>query len=299
MDCHVRGRPVPPELVGALVESTGLRRDPAALQARLKRDGYVFLRCALDPAAVRAARAAIVARLVAVGEVVPGSDAAATGTSRRRELAPDLGAFWQSVSEEPALRAVTHGAALGAILESLFGEPARAHDFLFLRAAPPGRATGLHFDAPFFTRATRRVATVWLSLGDTPAELGPLVVVENSHRFDDLVSALDGFDVARDTGRKATVDADPVELARARGTRLLTADFRAGDVLIFGMTLMHGSFDNHAADGRMRISCDVRWQPFSEPFDPRYMGPSPGGTTGAGYGELNGAKPLDQPWHVR
>lgn len=34
-------------------------------------------------------------------------------------------------------------------------------------------------------------------------------------------------------------------------------------------------------------------------MDPRYSGPHPGGTTGAGYGELNGAKPLTQAWHVR
>jgi ectoine hydroxylase-related dioxygenase (phytanoyl-CoA dioxygenase family) len=299
MECQVRGRPVPPALVGAFVDSTGLRRDPTALQARLARDGYVFLRRAIDPETVRAARAATVARLVAVGEVVPGSDAAATGTSRRRELHPDLGAFWQSVSEAPALRAVTHGAELGQVLEALFGEPARAHDFLFLRAAPPGRATGLHLDAPFFTRATRRVATAWVPLGDVPARLGPVMAVEGSHRFDDLVAGFEGFDVARDTGRKATIDEDPVAFARERGTRLLTADFRAGDVLIFGMTLLHGSLDNHDGEGALRLSCDVRWQPFSEPFDPRYMGPSPGGTTGAGYGELNGAKPLDQPWHVR
>ena len=49
----------------------------------------------------------------------------------------------------------------------------------------------------------------------------------------------------------------------------------------------------------MRLSCDVRYQPVAEPIDPRYFGPNPGGTTGAGYGELNGAKPLTQAWHVR
>ena len=31
----------------------------------------------------------------------------------------------------------------------------------------------------------------------------------------------------------------------------------------------------------------------------RYFGADPGGTTGAGYGELNGAKPLTEPWHIR
>ncbi len=30
-----------------------------------------------------------------------------------------------------------------------------------------------------------------------------------------------------------------------------------------------------------------------------HSGPNPGGTTGVGYGELNGAKPLTEPWHTR
>jgi len=43
----------------------------------------------------------------------------------------------------------------------------------------------------------------------------------------------------------------------------------------------------------------VRWQPAADPIDERYFGPRPAGTTGAGYGELNGAKPLTEDWHTR
>ncbi|MFN0197532.1 MAG: hypothetical protein ACKVT0_12375, partial [Planctomycetaceae bacterium] len=92
---------------------------------------------------------------------------------------------------------------------------------------------------------------------------------------------------------------DAIEFARSRRTRLLTAHFQPGDIIVFSMTMLHGSLDNHSAIGRTRLSCDVRWQPASEPADPRYMGPHPPGTTGAGYAELNGAKPLNVPWHVR
>jgi hypothetical protein len=65
------------------------------------------------------------------------------------------------------------------------------------------------------------------------------------------------------------------------------------------MWTLHGSLDNRSAVGRVRLSCDVRCQSASEPLDPRYFGPDPGGVTGAGYGEVNGAKPLTQPWHTR
>ena len=194
----------------------------------------------------------------------------------------DLGAFWKSVSEGPALRRVTHGPRLHAVLARVAGAPVRAHDYLFLRAAPVGRTTGLHFDYPFFTRATERVYTGWVPLGDVPATDGPLVIVEGSHRFTDLHDEVRGFDVVYDTSRKAQVASDFAEFAESRDCRLLTADFRAGDVCIFGMLTLHGSLDNHSPLGRVRLSCDVRYQPAAEPIDPRYFGPNPGGTTGAG-----------------
>jgi ectoine hydroxylase-related dioxygenase (phytanoyl-CoA dioxygenase family) len=184
-------------------------------------------------------------------------------------------------------------------MSQIAGGPVRAHDYLFLRAAPVGRTTGLHFDYPFFARATERVYTAWVPLGDVPATDGPLVIVEGSHRFTDMHHGVRGFDVVYDTSRKAQVAADFAEFAASRDCRLLTADFRAGDVCVFGMLTLHGSLDNHSAVGRVRLSCDVRYQAAAEPIDPRYFGPNPGGTTGAGYGELNGAKPLTQPWHVR
>jgi hypothetical protein len=65
------------------------------------------------------------------------------------------------------------------------------------------------------------------------------------------------------------------------------------------MYLLHGSLDHSDPGGTVRVSTDLRWQPARMPADPRYFGAEPTGTTGAGYGELNGAKPLDVDWHVR
>jgi hypothetical protein len=296
--CMVGGREVPDDVIGELRDSAGLLDDPAWLRRRLAEDGYLFLRGVLDPAAVRDARAEVLARLSAVDEIEPGSDVF-TGRSARKAREQDLGRFWRSVSEGPKLRAVTHGGAIARTMEIVMGEAPRAQDFLFLRVGVPGRATGLHFDYPFFTRLHDRVWTVWTSIGDTPVSRGPLMVVEKSHRFTDLVDSVVGFDVARDTGRKAAFAQNAIDFARSRGTRLLTADFRAGDVVLFGMYLLHGSLDHHDDSGTVRVSTDLRWQPARLPADPRYFGAEPTGTTGAGYGELNGAKPLDVDWHVR
>ena len=295
-----QGRPLPDARVGELRDSSAVATDGAELSRRLAGDGYVFLRSALDVSEVEAARVEVFERLVGVGEIRPPAvEGISTGESRRVGTVGDLGAFWKSVSEGPALRRVTHGPRLGAVLARIAGAPVRAHDYMFLRAAPLGRTTGLHFDYPFFTRATERIYTTWVPLGDVPATDGPLVIVEGSHRFTDLHDAIRGFDVVYDTSRKAQLATDFAEFAEGRDCRILTADFRAGDICVFGMFTLHGSLDNHSPVGRVRLSCDVRYQPATEPIDPRYFGPNPGGTTGAGYGELNGAKPLTQAWHVR
>jgi len=296
--CIVQGREVPEDLVGELADSARLLDDPAALRRRLAEDGYLFLRGVLDRDAVMDARREVLARLSDVDEIVPGGDVF-TGRSARKAREPDLGRFWRSVSEGPELRRATHGRDISRVMEIVAGEAPRAQDFLFLRVGVPGRATGLHFDYPFFTRLHDQVWTVWTSMGDTPVSRGPLMVVENSHRFSDLVESVVGFDVVRDTSRKAAFAENAIDFARARGTRLLTADFRAGDVILFGMYLLHGSLDHHDAGGTVRVSTDLRWQPARMPADPRYFGAEPTGTTGAGYGELNGAKPLDVDWHVR
>jgi hypothetical protein len=229
----------------------------------------------------------------------PAVEGFATGRSRRKELAPDLGAFWKSVSEGPALRRVTHGPELRGLLGSLLDEPARPHDYLFLRVGTPGKATDLHYDMPFFSRTSQRVHTVWIAMGEVRLDQGPLMVLENSHTFQDLIDPIRAIDYDSKAAPRVAAREDAITMAQKRGTRLLTTQFQPGDAIVFGMTLMHGSLDHHATDGRVRLSCDVRFQPEADPTDPRYFGPHPTGTTGVGYGELNGAKPLTEPWHVR
>jgi hypothetical protein len=298
--CRVKGRDVPEELIGELPDSSGLLDDPEGLRARLAEDGFLYLRGVVDRATVLGARREVFGRLVEVGEIrPPGPEGIATGESRRAELQPDLGRFWRSVSEGPRLRAASHGRDMNRIMSLIFGEQARPQDYIFLRAGAVGRATGLHFDYPFFTRVHDKVCTVWLPLGDVPVSDGPVVIVEGSNRYRDLIDPMIGFDVATDKSRKADLGSDAIAFAQGRGTRLLTRDFAAGDIAIFGMYTAHGSLDNHSRIDRVRLSCDVRWQPASLPVDDRYFGDNPTGTTGIGYGELNGAKPLTQEWHVR
>lgn len=274
-----------------------LRATPAAdadddmLRDRLADDGYLYITEALDTDAVVAARREVMQRLVDVDEIQePAIEGLSTGTSRRGELIDDLGAFWKSVSEGPRLRRVTHGGNLAAIMARILDGAVRPYDFLWLRATRPGGASAYHFDHVYMNRGTDRLLTAWIPLGDVPLEDGPLAIVEGSHRWDDLIDAYRGFDVDRDTSRPGHVTTEPVTLARERGTRLLTGDFKSGDVVVFSMFTLHGSLDNRSSIGRVRLSCDTRYQRANEPFDERWVGENPVGH-GQGYGSMSAAQP--------
>lgn len=287
---------VPAARIGTLTQCD---RNAPDLTARLATDGYLLLRGAVSSELAEAARLEVLERLAAVDEIEqPARKGIASGRSTRREASPDLGAFWRSVSTGTALRRATHGDELRVILSCALGLPVVAHDYVFLRVAVGGRATTLHCDYPFFTRTTESVWTSWLALSAVTAPQGPIYLVEGSHRFADHVSAMQGFDLALDqTGRRATLAADPLAFAAERSARLLTADFAPGDLLLFGMHMIHGAFDHQAAAAR--VTCDVRWQDAAAVRDPRYFGEEPAGSFGGGYGELNGAKPLTEDWHQR
>ena len=263
----------------------------------------------LDGDEISAARKEVFARLAEMEEILAPIEAGiATGVSRRREQSPDLGAFWKSVSEGPALRRVTHGPRLRELAGLLFDAPARAHDYLFLRPAPVGNATNLHYDFPFFAGGSSQIITCWLPLGEIPVGDGPLAVVEHSNRFDDLIGPIraagltgdpQAFAAAQDAAYQSGAT-DTLAFVRSRETRLLTAHFRAGDLVIFGGFTMHGSLDNHSPVGRVRLSVDVRYQPAADRADDvRFFGPHPIGAKGGGYGEQKAAQPLGTPWVAR
>jgi len=286
------GHAIPAHRLGLLNEHTHLVRDGTALRRALDTDGYVLLRNVLDTGAVLAAREEVFSRLAEVGEVKqPAGDGIPTGASRREALYPDLGAFWRSVCEGPALRRVTHAGAMLEIMARIVDGPVRPFDFLWLRAMAPGRASAFHFDHVYMNRGTDRLYTVWTPLGDVPLEDGPMLLVEGSHRWDDLIAQFRGLDVDTVKDRPGHVTMDPAALAEERDCRLLSTNFRAGDMLVVTMFMLHGSLDNNSRLGRVRLSCDTRYQRADGPVDPRWIGDPPIGHGGS-YGGVGGARPL-------
>jgi ectoine hydroxylase-related dioxygenase (phytanoyl-CoA dioxygenase family) len=295
----IAGAEVPAALLGRLNELPDWRLHPDQLPLNLARDGYVLLRGALPRDAVLAARRDVLQRLAAVGEIAePAEAAVATGRSQRAALHPNLGAFWQQVCESSALRSVSHGPALADASAAALGCATVPFDFLWLRTMAQGRASPLHFDHVYMNRGSQRLVTAWIPLGDVPLRAGPLVVVEGSHRFEDLIARYRGVDVDRDS-LPGSFPEDAVAFAHGRQTRLLTTAFQAGDVLLFDMFTLHGSCDNRLGGGQVRLSCDVRWQAAGDARDDRWFGHPPPGHGGLSYGGLNGARPLGEAYVAR
>ena len=270
------------------------------LREQFDRRGYICIPGLFEADDVDAAREAVFSKLKSVGEVTGDPVAGVySGTSSRRDGKRDLGQFWREVSEQWPLRRLTHSAALHEITGQILAGPTVAQDLVFLRASNPGRHTKVHSDTGFFTRRTDQVVTTWVCLGDIPLELGPLFVIEGSHKHATVLSRNKDFDVARDTDRQASWGETPLSIAKTLSCKVVTRHMRRGDVVIFGMQLLHGALDNVDTGARIRLSCDVRYQASAAPRDPRYFGSNPTGTTGAGYGELQASKALDEEWIVR
>ena len=301
-ECAIQDRPVPAQRLGPLVEYDGDLADHQHLAGTVARQGYLLLRSVLDRESVLAAREEVFQKLAEVGEIEqPAIEGIASGSSLRAEQEPDLGAFWASVSQGPVLRAVTHGEPVQDLLSAVMGRPSRPHDLMYLRPMAPGHGTRLHYDLPFFAGYSTSIHTAWIPLGDVSIEEGPLIVVENSNTFSDLLDPIQQVDYqsdrSNDTVQAAAYakqnEVHPVDLAAARDVRLLTTEFQAGDLLVFNMLALHGSLDNRSSVGRVRLSCDVRYQPAEDPHhDPRYFGLQPIGSKGGGYGDMRGAQPL-------
>jgi ectoine hydroxylase-related dioxygenase (phytanoyl-CoA dioxygenase family) len=289
----IGGQPVPPGLLAPIDDSAPLLADPAALRARFQDHGYVLLRNLIPQPAIRAARAEVLHVLREVGEVDgPADNPVATGISRRAELHPDLGAFWRNISESAALRQAVHHPALQAATAKLLNTETVPFDFVWLRAVTAGRSTPFHFDHPYMNRGSATPLTCWVPLGDVRIADGPIVLVDGSMGFDDLTDQYRGRDVDRESGFSGSLPGNVIDLVKARGARFVTTDFSPGDVLVFGMFLLHGSLDNRATGGRVRLSCDVRYQPASDARDDRWFGHPPKGHGNRSYGGLNGANPL-------
>jgi len=256
--------------LGALREATHLMGDMKALRARMEEDGYLLIRRLHDPQKVKAARRVIIENLDQNGQIDRSYplDEAVIAPGKR-------GAFLGGA------KAVTHTSEFLAVVESpelmqffsdFLGAPAMTYNYKWMRVVGNGDFTGAHYDVVYMGRGTLNLYTVWTPLGNVSYEMGPLALLEGSHRLERIKETYGRMDVDRDHV-EGWFSSDPIEMVDRFGGRWLTTEFEAGDAMIFGMFTMHGSLNN--VTNRYRLSCDTRYQRADEPADERWIGENP------------------------
>ena len=263
---------------------TDARTDAGEMQNRLGEDGYLFLPGYLDREEVLGARRDVLDRIADKGWTQSGSEPsrALAGGVRPPGLLSDL------AKQSRPLQQLLYGQWMTILYERLFGEAVRHFDYTWLRAVSPEQGTKPHTDSVFMNRGTPRLLTAWVPLGDINTILGVLAILEGSHRLEDVKNNYGSRDVDTycenrpDAGKQAwqekmtwdgVLSSDPVSLREQLGLRWLTNDYQAGDLVTFSMHTVHLGLDNNA--DCLRLSCDIRYQPASEPVDPRWIGPDP------------------------
>ncbi len=261
-----------PTVFGELEPANDLLGDAAAMRAAMAERGYLFFRELLDPDIVLAARNEILLKYAIIGEVDdrhPVGDAIAGSGDAVPTV--NLRAFSESVRGGAAYRAVTDSDEVLDVHRALLGGEVRAFDMRWPRFVRPGEGCGFHCDGPYMNRGTSldRIYSSWIPLGRIRRHEGSLMLLDGSHRAEGLADYL-----ARDADRDQLewLDDDPAVVRDRYGSRWLTTDFAPGDVLCFGMGVLHGAIDNRSPEGRCRLSSDSRYQCVDEPADPRWNG---------------------------
>ncbi len=282
-----------PEAFGFIRSSADCVDQPAELARRLAADGYLYIPGFLDPALILAARAAVTDRLAAEGSLDPACPSidAIAKPGLKFSFRGDL------ALRNPAVARVVYGPEVLGFYQKLFGEPVRHFDYTWFRAVSRGLGTTPHCDLVYMGRGTHQLLTCWIPYGNVPLEMGGVMLLEDSHKKSDRLKNYLEVDVdAYCENRPKQVEKvvtqlgwshpgflskNPASLRAKLGGRWLTApEYKIGDFVTFGMTLVHGSPDNQT--DRIRLSSDTRYQRASQPVDVRWVGENPPANTRAG-----------------
>ena len=293
--------------MGELRSANDVLHDREELWERIAEDGYLFLRGFLNVDEVKAARQEVMDRLWNAGVLDKDYPAYEGVWVRGAEFdGRSVGGLLPRLALNNApLDKVIYDGAMMDFYRFFLGGPVRHFDFTWFRHKRPGvsEATHPHYDIVFMGRGTKNLFTSWTPFVDIPYEMGGLMLLEGSHKQEELKATYGSTDVdlycsnvggaesiiagARKEGRDLTegenesirwdstgaYSHDALAVRDELGSRWLTTEYKMGDLLIFPMYMMHSSSDNRS--DRVRISTDTRYQLASEAVDERWIGDNP------------------------
>jgi len=178
--------------------------------------------------------------------------------------------------------------------EEFLGGPVITFDKRWLRCMAKGGHNHFHYDSVYVGRGTQNRYTMWSALTDIGLDNGPLVICLGSDKHDRLKSTYGATDMDRDL-TDAVFSSNPREMVEKFGFTLATAHFQPGDVIIFGLYMMHSSAPNQS--DRYRISIDTRYQLAREEKDERFFFREDGSWLGNFYNKGVSYRPMSELRH--
>ena len=250
-----------------LENSAHLIGQPDQLRNKLALDGYLFLRGFHPTDKVASARNFTLKAIEQEGglkEGAPIEDGIAAEDNR------NFAFFRQTeIAHAPEVLAVVDSLSTFAFYERLLGgKPVITFDKRWLRCMARGGNNHFHYDQVYVGRGTPNRYTMWSAFTTIDLTGGPLVICLGSHQHQRLKETYGATATDRDL-TEAVFSTDPTEMVEKFGFTLGTARFQPGDVIIFGMYMMHSSAPN--LTDSYRISIDTRYQLATEEKDDRFF----------------------------
>ncbi|MBO7747993.1 phytanoyl-CoA dioxygenase family protein [Paenibacillus sp. MWE-103] len=125
-----------------------------------------------------------------------------------------------------------------AALAELFGEEPLAAQSMFYFKPPGARGQALHQDNYYLQAEPGTCIAAWTAIDDADQENGGLVLVPKTQR--------EAIQCPHEADASLSYFPDEVDLPE--GAVVVPADMRAGDVLFFNGSTIHGSYPNRSAD---------------------------------------------------
>jgi ectoine hydroxylase-related dioxygenase (phytanoyl-CoA dioxygenase family) len=275
--------PTAPNRLGFLMPT-----DPAvgieAIRKLFAEHGYVWLKGVLPRGDVIDFRGWVFSHLADTELLKPGSDpalglAAAGGFDRqfadRRLMALVRSTAYEGFCAQPLL---------SRLMDAFVGGLSYLHKRKIMRFTQPGTAvaTPAHYDLVYLRGGTSRIVTAWIPIGDVSVDMGGLVYLQGSHAIGVEMEARFNRDNAglspqerisaynRNMSEGGWVSKDLPDMAERFDARWLIADFEAGDVVLHSPYMIHASTTNQNAEGRIRLSTDIRYQNVDDEIDARW-----------------------------
>jgi 1-deoxypentalenic acid 11beta-hydroxylase len=241
-----------PEPTALIEPANDLLQNRDACRAAWATDGCLLLRDVLDADLVARARADLTRRLQQQGAVVADEERPVWSGAPVSTI--DAFALYD---DDPVFVELAHSESLQRVLDALHGEPVHLYESVQIRFAVPGderHTIPTHQDARYINPDMEFFA-YWIPLVDIAVGEGGLAVAPGSHH-DGLLEhrvSHDYFSYYMGEERpQRCIDVDAV------AHDWVTADFRAGDLLVFESLVAHSALPNRSP--LVRLSIDGRYQ---------------------------------------